>query len=851
MAVPAVLSDALPFGKYESAPGHFDEVYAKHGVLRPHWKRFVELTKRFGPDEFARRWEQAQRFLHQSSLASAEIHDLRERDRTWALDPLPLLIPAHEWKTVSAGLQQRAKLLDLVLRDLYGPQNLLRINALPPEVVFRHPGFQLPYHGQKPRLGHFIHFYAADLARSPEGKWWVLSEHTESPSGAGFALENRITLSRMLPEVFRQCQVERLAQYFIAVREELARIAPIAAENPRIVLLSEEAGTRDYFEDAYLARYLGYTLVEGGDLAVRNQRVFLKTLGGLLPVDVLMRRPPSDQCDPLELSSNSAFGVAGLMQTAQTGAVSVANALGSGLMESPAFMAFLPNLCRTLLDEELLMPGIATWWCGDPDRRRYVISRIDELDIRHAYRSGDATKLYVASIDKLNRKELIARIEDSPNDFVAQERVSRSMAPVWIEDELRGAYVQLRAFATRTADSYAVMQGGLARLSSTQDILDWWPGNDERSKDAWVLAEGPVAPISLLRPIDETVLPRRRGADLPSRVAENLYWLGRQAERADALARLLRTVCQRLTSEANFGQLSDVPLLLRVLAEKGQIEPGFVVAEMSRLLPSIEKLLPSAVFDDAQVGTLRFTVSQLARLASTVRDRLSLDSSRTIRQMDEQFWPATGQPDLADALEKIDALLANLSAFTGLVMESMTRTQTWHFLDLGRRLERGMQTIGLIRSIVKGRGATEQATLEALLEVADSIMTYRSRYVDHVQLGLVLDLLLTDELNPRSVAFQLVACRDHVAKLPRDSNGARFSPEQDLALALLDLIRNVDSQKLAREYVAGDAKPLDDVLFTIESTLPRLSDAVSHKYLIHTGPTQRLAEIDVTADDDS
>ncbi len=850
MAVPAVSSDALPFGEYESAPGHYDEVYAKRGVLRPHWKRFVELTNRFGSDEFARRWDQARRFLHQSSLASAEMNDLRGRDRTWALDPIPLLVQAQEWKAVSTGLRQRAKLLDLILRDLYGPQKLLRINALPPEVVFRHPSFQLPYHGQKPRLGHFIHFYAADLARSPDGKWWVLADHTESPAGAGFALENRITLSRMLPEVFRNIQVERLAQYFIAVREELARIAPLSAENPRIVLLSEETGTRHYFEDAYLARYLGYTLVEAGDLAVRNQRVFLKTLGGLLPVDVLMRRPASIECDPLELSDKSAFGVAGLMQTVQTGAVSVANALGSGLMESPVFMAFLPNLCQTLLGEPLLMPGLATWWCGDPDRCRYVISRIDELDIRPAYRSGDAAKPYIASLDRLTKKELIARIETNPSDYVAQERVSRSIAPIWVEDELQGAFIELRAFATRTAESYVVMQGGLTRLSPSREALDWWPGADERSKDAWVLAEGPVAPISLLRPVDDTVLPRRRGADLPSRVAENLYWLGRQVERADSLARLLRTVCQRLTSEINIGQVSEVPLLLRVLAEKGQIEPGFVVAEMSRLLPSIEKLLPSAVFDDAQVGTLRFTVSQLARLASTVRDRLSLDSSRTIRQMDEQFWPATSQPDLADAMEKIDALLANLSAFTGLVMESMTRTQTWHFLDLGRRLERGLQTIGLIRSVVKGGGATEQTTLEALLEVADSIMTYRSRYVDHVQLGLVLDLLLTDELNPRSVAFQLVACRDHVAKLPRDSNGARFSPEQDLALALLELIRQVDSQKLAREYVAGDVKPLDDVLFAVESTLPRLSDAVSHKYLIHTGPTQRLAEIDVTADDE-
>jgi uncharacterized alpha-E superfamily protein len=351
-------------------------------------------------------------------------------------------------------------------------------------------------------------------------------------------------------------------------------------------------------------------------------------------------------------------------------------------------------------------------------------------------------------------------------------------------------------------------------------------------------------PFSLLRASEEVVTPQRSGAGLPSRVAENLYWLGRFVERADASARLLRTVCQRLASEEDIAHLTELPLLLRVLAEKGQIEPGFVVAEIAPLLPAIESLLPIAVFDEEQTGSLRSTVSKIARLASTVRDRLSLDSWRTLRQMDEEFWPATFEPDLADTIEKIDVLLVKLWAFTGLVMESMTRAQTWHFLDLGRRLERALQTVNLIRIMLQGPGATEHSALEALLEVADSIMTYRSRYAA-VQLGPVLDLLLTDETNPRSVAYQLAACQERVNELPRDKESAKLSTEQQLATELLSLIGSVNSQQLAQQYLAKNPAPLDSVFDKIEVTLPKLSDAVSHKYLIHTGPTQRLAEFDV------
>jgi uncharacterized circularly permuted ATP-grasp superfamily protein/uncharacterized alpha-E superfamily protein len=858
------------FGDYVGAAGHFDEVHAGVGKLRPPWRRFVELSGRLGTDEFARRWEQARRLLHQTSLAYPDPRDPTSRRRPWELDPFPLLLGSQEWKSLAAAIRQRATLLDLVLRDLYGPQQLVERGILPAEVVFRHPGFRLPYCGQQPRLGRFLQFYAADLARSPDGRWWVVADHCEAPTGVGYALENRLAMSRMLPDIFRQCQVERLAPYFVEVRAELARIAPQRDREVRIVMMTQEAGSHAYFEDAYLARYLGYTLVEAGDLAVRNNELFMKTLGGLSPVDVLVRRLGSEECDPLELSDRSAFGVAGLMQAAQSGTVAVANTLGSGLVESPVVMAFLPQLCQALLDEPLAMPGVATWWCGDAESRRYVLGRLEELDIQPAYRRRGSETAEAFNLARLSPPDLAARIVADPAAYVAQERIDRSTAPTWSDAGVDSAFVSVRTFAVANATGYAVMPGGLTRVSTSLESLRLSIVEGQRSKDTWVLADAPVAQITLLKTSDDDVPLRRGGAELPSRVAEHFFWLGRQSERAESLARLLRTVILRLTSESNAALVPELPSLLRVLAERGQIEPGFVVEEIKPQLPAIESLLPSAVFDDGQPNTLRSTVSRLAHLAAVVRDRISIDTWRILRQMDEQFVPGKGSDpffdapssiarnrlpkkgsdpldttgtSLAETLERIDELLVNLSAFTGLVLENMTRTHAWQFLHLGRRLERGVQTASLIRIILQGNGATEYSTLEALLETADSLMTYRSRYLARVQLAPVLDLLLTDETNPRSVAYALASCAEQVALLPREANQLAESPEQQLATSLLHTIRQSDSRELARAYLQGDTGRLEQLLNKIVATLPKLSNAVSHRYLIHVGPTQRLAEI--------
>ena len=841
---------------YKPLTGYFDETLLGGGKLRPHWEQFRDSLNAMGSAEFARRWQQTQRLIHEHGLAYSTFGDPTDKARPWELDPLPVLIPAVQWRQVSAALKQRAHLLDLILADLYGPQDLIKRGLLPPEVVFDNPNFRRPIHNLRPRDDRYLHLYAADLARAPDGKWWVLGDRTEAPSGSGYALENRIVTSRMLTDAFHDCQVERLAPYFVALRETIQQIAPHHAENPHVAMLSQGRKFANYFEDAYLARYLGYTLVEGDDLTVRDNQVMMKTLDGLVPIDVILRRPNSEDCDPLELSGASRLGTPGILQAVRRGAAAVVNPLGSGLIESPIFMAYLPRLCRELLSEEPLIPGVATWWCGEPSSLKHVLANLDRLLIRKAFRKRGQELHTSSDLINKSKSELADMIRAAPESFVAQEQVARSTMPIWRQHSvassatpsgkdysLGASHIALRTFAVASNASYYVMNGGLARVSHSVDPLFVSLLAGERSKDVWVLADEPVAPVTLLGKHTAALPLRRSGAELPSRMADHIFWLGRNLERADAAARLLRTVALRITAETYSADLEDVPILLRVLVEQGHLEPGYVVAGIRDQLPAIEHGLPPAVLDETQSSSLRSIVSQLLQSASVVRDRISLDCWRILKRLDEQFRPSNPSPlTLSELLELIDSLLIELAAFSGLAMESMTRTYTWRFLDLGRRMERALQTLHLLRHSLLETPAAGASILEAILEIADSVMTYRARYLANLQLGPVLDLLLTDETNPRSIAFQLVNIVEHVHALPRDPSQATFSKEQRLAMSALHSVRMLDVTAMAEIKKLGRNEELSRFLEGLEYRIPELSDAISHRYLTHSGPTQHLGE---------
>ncbi len=836
---------------YRTVRGVFDEMTDAQGVRRGHWHALLTAMDRMRPDELPRRWEAAGRLIHEHGVTYNVYGDPQGMDRPWALDPLPLVIDPADWRRIEAGLVQRATLLNLIIADLYGPQRLLHDGLLPPELVFAHPGFLRPCHGiPVPGAAHLVQ-YAADLARSPDGQWWVLGDRVQAPSGAGYALENRIVVSRTLPEAFRDCNVQRLATYFGKLRETLRDLAPRGRNDPKIVLLTPGPFNETYFEHAYLARYLGYTLVEGGDLTFRDNKIYLKTLGGLVQVDVIIRRMDDDFCDPLDLRPDSTLGIPGLVQAAHAGHVTIANALGSGVVESPALMAFLPGLCRHLLGEELQLPSVATWWCGQQRERREVTARIDRLVVKPAFGALGSDPHFGDMLSDAERHKLIARIEARPHHWIAQERVPLSTAPVWRGGKVEPRHVVLRTYVVRCDDSYSAMPGGLTRTSISAESLVVSMQRGGGSKDTWVLADGPVSSFSLLEPEHSAVTVVRRGAELPSRVADNLYWLGRYVERAEDTVRLFRAILDRLTIDS-LGGTPELPVLLAAAQAMGVGSFGDDMHHAALPLTDplrLEDRIRTLLLDREHYTSLRATLDRAFNLASVVRDRISLDAWRIINQLHldvREVSTAQGdRPVVGEVATLLNRLVITLSAFSGLGMESMTRGQGWRFLDIGRRIERGVHTIRLVASALGRTHPHEPSVLEAILEVADSSMTYRSRYQTTLRVAAVLDLLLIDETNPRSLAFQMAALLNHVENLPNALGGgpgsASRSEEQQLVLAALTDLRVSDPRQLAAVDDDGFRRGLAFVLNNLASRLPRLSDALARTYLSHAASSPMVS----------
>ncbi len=806
------------------------------------------------------RYEQARRLLRENGImqgVSGFPH--ATIDRHWELDPLPLLLAKSEWDALASAVAQRAHLLNLILNDLYGPQTLVGEGLIPPELVFGQRAFLLPCHGIAAPRNIFMHLYAGHLVRGADGGWSVYADYSHCPAGAGLALENRIVTSRILPTDFYALHVERLAGFFITLRDTLQSLSLKRSDNPRVVLLSHGPRSPSYFEDAYLARYLGYTLVEGGDLTVRGTNVYLKTLGGLLPVDVIIRRMHGEEADPLELRYDSTYGVAGLVQAVRNGQVVVANALGSGLVESPALMAFLPAICRSRLGEELKLPCVPTWWCGRDEDWAYVEAHFDELVIRPAVPSRTQGPVDTALLDRPQREHFLETIRRHRMSFAAQARVNRSTAPVFVNGGIEAWPIGLRVFSAAGRDgAYRVMPGGLARAMppghpvppghgttsiSRPDGAAWPddPSAGSRGKDVWVLSDRPVATVTLLRPQAAAVELRRSSNDLPSRVADNLYWLGRHIERADGLVRHLRSVVLRMTSELEPSNLPEMRILVQMLADDAQ-PAAKLPSNPDECVAALEREILAAFVHESRSGTLDETLRSLYRTASLVRDRISADTWRIVNQLDLDLLaprPAA-MVRLGDTLSVLNQVFNLLSALSGLMTESMTRGPGWRFVDMGRRLERGLGVLRLLRKTLTQSKTESTSLLESVLEIADSAMTYRYRYMTSLQLAPLLDLLLTDETNPRSLGFQLAALADHVRQLPGKETNPLRNRETRIMIATQAELRLVDVEALARPREEGVRWTLDSFLADMTLQLWQLSDSLTQTYFTHTGPSRQL-----------
>ena len=746
---------------YAAPADRYDELLAEPGQPRPHWEAFLRAMAARDVPEIGETLALMEREIRETGITYNVYADPQGHDRLWEVDPLPLVLPASEWHAIEAGVAQRADLLNRVLADIYGPQELLRSGAVPAPVIFGHSGFVAPAQGIRPSGGVHLFNYAADLARAPDGRWWVVSDRTQAPSGAGYALENRLVVSRVFPQLFQNLNVQHLASFFAALRESILRFAPRGDGPQRVALLTPGPYNETYFEHTLLARYLGFALVEGSDLSVRDGRVWMKTVEGLQRVHAILRRQDDDYCDPLELRSDSALGVAGLTDCARRGSVFLANALGSGVIESGALLGYLPALSRRLRGEPLLLPSVATWWLGEAAALDDAWQQLDHILIKPLERSLHEPAVFGGQLSKAQREALRARVALRPQRYVAQEWVQVSQAPVierGPQHQLAARTLGLRVFAVATPDGYRVMPGGLTRVAADGNSYSITMQRGGRSKDTWVLSDTPVnASFSLLsKTIQADDLINAR-ANLPSRIAENLFWFGRYGERCDANARLLRVAISntlgRDESPGDSPEDSSTPALelARRQALIGEHDQGAAT------------LLRAATDPDAGLGS---QLQQLARVTYNLRDRMSLDNWRTLNRMhgDSLFTRADGSsvPSAAAVLAGLDRVVITMMTVSGFVLDGMTRGLGWRFLSLGRRIERlSILCLTLRFAIREGRSHN----LDWLLELADSTVTYRSRYLVTPEWMPVLDLLIRDDTNPRSVAFQVKGITEYIAKL--------------------------------------------------------------------------------------
>jgi uncharacterized circularly permuted ATP-grasp superfamily protein/uncharacterized alpha-E superfamily protein len=796
---------------YSAEPGRYDELLDHAGELRPHWRPLVEQITGSDARASARRaLDLTRRLIVENGVTYNVYADPQGADRPWALDPIPLVLTSAEWRTIQSGLAQRARLLNALLTDLYGPQRLLAEGIVPPELVFGHPNFLWPCSGVSPQNGNWLQIYAADLARAPDGQWWVMADRTQTPSGAGYALENREILEQVLPEALAALHARRIGGFFGELRDRLLEGAT-GDETPLAVILTPGPFNETYFEHAYLARQLGLPLVEGTDLTVRHDTVYLKTVAGLRRVHAIVRRLDDDYCDPVELRSDSALGVAGLLGAVRAGRVQVANALGSGVLESAGWLGFLPKIAARLLGETLELPTLATWWCGEGPALEYVLAHLDRLVIKPTWPNQRFEPVFGRTLTGEARTRLIERLQTRPHAYVAQEHIALSQAPVWRPYGALGfaaKAISIRMYATASATGHRVMPGGLARIATDAavDVVSTQRGGG--SKDIWVLAERGHEEAT------ETAHNASRMAvrydEIPSRLVENLFWFGRYSVRCEDKTGLLR---------ATIGARIDAAVwqsAVRICRDSGLIAPD------------VEP--PGSLGDDRNAQGIVADVRRLAWCASQVRARLSSGYWRAVSDMQRRLQEGLSSRDDARAI--LDRLSLSLAALAGFSLDNMTQDAGWRLLRIGRRLERLQFAADLLAHYIASEAAMRQRHIEWLLEAYDSLRIYRSRYAVTPQLGPALDLLIRDTEHPSALVFLSRSLARDLGALSSTLGIPRGEDGLEQSIPSLS-----DAELLALESKGEEAASARQVLVvrlrSLVAATGALSDRLSMRHFAH------------------
>lgn len=807
------------------------------GRLDP-WAGVAAAYRTMGVGEMARRRDEIQRLLEQDGVTYNGSADGRHH-RSWMLDPVPFLVAGDEWERIERGMVQRAELLDLVLRDLYGERRLLRSGLVPPEMILSDPEFARPCDGVTIPGDKQLVVFGADLARTADGAWTTLGHRTQTPSGASYALENRRVLSRVFPQLFRASGVQRLTPFVEALRLALLAAAPAGVDDPSIAVLSPGSLSETAFEHAAIAAQLGIPLVQGSDFECRGGQVGLRTVGGWVRVHVILRRVDTSFCDPLALRSSSTLGIPGLMDACRAGTVSVVNTLGSGILENAGLAGLMATLSRHLLGSDLVLDPVPSWWCGDHAGRSHVLANLDTLIVRPLSRSTLGHAIDTARADATELDDLRRRILAHPGQWVGQERVVPATAPVFTGAAIEHRAAVLRTFAIAHAGSYVAMPGGLARTATSDPGMPITNRLGAGSKDTWVLTSGgrPQRDIVSSEPDVAAHIPVDA---LPARAAEHFFWLGRYAERAEATIRLIRTINSRrdeFDRSAPGPGPASLTVLLESLTRITGTYPGFVGDDAAALFDDPTEELFSLVVDERRPGTVAHAIRHMFEAIDVVRDQLSVDTWLVVGSMQrelqrlEQHVEGDTTSDRDEATTTVlNALLRGLLSLSGLASESMVRDLGWHFMDAGRRIERALHVTSLVGSTLcaERSAAVESLVVDSVLAAGESIITSRRRFRAHALTSTTIGLLFDDGGNPRSVRFQLDQLATDLAVV--------YGADDETPRAAMALVRQATSRldatttsTLAAVDDHGYRLQLDRFVSAMHADLRATADAIESK----------------------
>jgi uncharacterized circularly permuted ATP-grasp superfamily protein/uncharacterized alpha-E superfamily protein len=841
--------------KYKPAANSYNEIAVDGNVLHPEWHSFFSSLGKLDSHEIENRANNIQRLLKENGVAYNIYIDSSGGARPWELDPIPQIISVSEWQKINSGLIQRAQLFSMILKDIYGQQNLIKDGIIPQELIYRHPGFlRSCVNLNLPNQDNLI-LYSTDLGRGKDGNLWTISDRAQAPSGYGYAMENRLAMSKVLPELFSDNKVSRLYPFFEALQRALNNIAPNNVENPRIVILTPGSENETYFEHSYLSAYLGLSLVQGTDLMVKDNYVWIKTIEGLEKVDVILRRMDDIYCDPLELKSDSLLGVPGLLHVIRKGNVSIANPLGSSVIENAGLIPFLNKASKYLLGTDLILPSIATWWCGQPNEMNYVINNLAHLVVRRIYRrkAGVSSAIDGDSLTAAQKEELIREIKANPHLFAGQEKIGFSSTPSWVNGELRPGHSLIRSFLVKNGDSFMAMPGGLTRTSYVKDSFIISNQSGGISKDTWVISSGSdnVRPSkSNIKSTDPSKYLKKDS--LPSHTAENIYWVGRYSERLINNARLLHSVMQYVLLNSNQSDENTVSntkkILLETLTHTTYGYPGFVSKKdynAADLLKNPWPELSKYLYDDQKDGSLSKNLLYFRKSIYNVRNFLSVDTWRIVRHLDD-VWSNVKNNDTHDRLimmADIDKLNTSVFAILGMNRENVRRAQEWVVLELGRKIEQALFSINFLQNIFKNKTdeQTEHDLLQAVLIATQSMVSYRFTYRDHLQLSLLLEMLVLDMNYPKSLVYLISKIISRVNELPKVGNNESQKEAEFLMLEALSLLKTSNGISLSNfDFDSGEYEDLHNIFDKVSDKLYETSAIITKTYFKHTLSHQQL-----------